>query len=94
MTSLTATHSSRLLPISDLLLLLVALVWGTSYGVSKVALDYYPVLGFLAVRLGISFLLLAPYLRGAGRRALRPGLASGLVMLAIFLCETYGVLHT
>ncbi|MDX5372387.1 MAG: DMT family transporter [Pseudomonadaceae bacterium] len=69
-------------------------MWGTSYGVAKQALDYYPVLGFLAVRFCITFLLLAPQLRGAGRRALRPGLASGLVMLAIFLCETYGVLHT
>lgn len=94
MTSLTLPQSSRLLQASDLLLLLVALVWGTSYGVAKQALEFYPVLGFLAVRLGIAFLLLAPQLRGAGRRALRPGLASGLVMLAIFVCETYGVLHT
>lgn len=94
MTSLTLAPRTRLLQLSDLLLLLVALVWGTSYGVAKQALDYYPVLGFLAVRFCITFLLLAPQLRGAGRRALRPGLASGLVMLAIFLCETYGVLHT
>lgn len=94
MTSLTLAPRARLLQLSDLLLLLVALVWGTSYGVAKQALDYYPVLGFLAVRFCITFLLLAPQLRGAGRRALRPGLASGLVMLAIFLCETYGVLHT
>lgn len=94
MTSLTLAPHARLLQLSDLFLLLVALVWGTSYGVAKQALDYYPVLGFLAVRFCITFLLLAPQLRGAGRRALRPGLASGLVMLAIFLCETYGVLHT
>ena len=94
MTTLTASSRIRLIQTSDLLLLLVALVWGTSYGVAKQALDYYPVLGFLAVRFCITFLLLAPQLRGAGRRALRPGLASGLVMLAIFLCETYGVLHT
>ena len=93
MTTLTASRI-RLIHTSDLLLLLVALVWGTSYGVAKQALDFYPVLGFLAVRFCITFLLLAPQLRGAGRAALRPGLPSGLVMLAIFLCETYGVAHT
>ena len=94
MTTLTAASRLRLIHTSDLLLLLVALVWGTSYGVAKQALDFYPVLGFLAVRFCITFLLLAPQLRGAGRAALRPGLPSGLVMLAIFLCETYGVAHT
>lgn len=94
MTSLTLAPRARLLQLSDLLLLLVALVWGTSYGVAKQALEFYPVLGFLAVRFCITFALLLPQLRGAGRRAWGPGLPSGLVMLAIFLCETYGVLHT
>lgn len=84
----------RLLPGSDLLLLLVAMVWGTSYGVAKQALVFYPVLGFLAARFCITFLLLAPQLRGAGRAAWRPGLPLGLVLLAIFLCETYGLAHT
>ena len=84
----------RLLHGSDLLLLLVAMVWGTSYGVAKQALVFYPVLGFLAARFCITFLLLAPQLRGAGRAAWRPGLPLGLVLLAIFLCETYGVAHT
>ncbi|SDS33682.1 DMT family transporter [Pseudomonas oryzae] len=84
----------RLLPGSDLLLLMVAMVWGTSYGVAKQALVFYPVLGFLAARFCITFLLLAPQLRGAGRAAWRPGLPLGLVLLAIFLCETYGLVHT
>ncbi|MHC6224037.1 DMT family transporter [Pseudomonas sp. X10] len=94
MTTLTTASRLRLVQTSDLLLLLVALVWGTSYGVAKQALSFYPVLGFLAVRFCITFLLLAPQLRGPGRAALLPGLPSGLVMLAIFLCETYGVAHT
>ena len=91
MTTLSQPLRARLLHGSDLLLLLVALVWGTSYGVAKQALVFYPVLGFLAVRFCITFLLLAPQLRGAGRRAWAPGLPLGLAMLAIFLCETYGV---
>lgn len=84
----------RLLQLSDVLLLLVALVWGTSYGVAKQALAFYPVLGFLAVRFCLTFLILLPQLRGAGRSAWAPGLPLGGVMLAIFLCETYGVLLT
>jgi drug/metabolite transporter (DMT)-like permease len=94
MSTLARPFPGRLLQAGDLLLLLVALVWGTSYGVAKQALNFYPVLGFLAVRFCLTFLLLLPQLRGAGRRAWAPGLPLGAVMLAIFLCETYGVLLT
>lgn len=84
--------------IADLALLLVALIWGTSYGVAKQAIAYYPVLGFLAVRFLLTFLLLSPTLRtlasAQGRAALRAGIPIGLILLAIFLCETYGVAHT
>ncbi len=91
-------HQSRHLPrLSDLTLLLVALVWGTSYGVAKGALNFYPVLGFLAVRFGITFTLLLPTLLRAPRQqqdALRTGLPLGGLLLGIFLCETFGVAHT
>ncbi|MEK1905038.1 MAG: EamA family transporter [Pseudomonas sp.] len=94
MSTLIRPAHTRLLQFSDVLLLLVALVWGTSYGVAKLALEFYPVLGFLAVRFCLTFLILLPQLRGEGRRAWAPGLPLGGVMLAIFLCETYGVLLT
>ena len=87
-----------MLRLSDLTLLLVALVWGTSYGVAKGALDFYPVLGFLAVRFGFTFVLLLPALLRAPqeqqRDALRTGLPLGVLMLCIFVSETYGVAHT
>lgn len=94
MSTLVSRSPSRLLQASDVLLLLVAMVWGTSYGVAKEALVFYPVLGFLAVRFCLTFVILLPQLRGEGRQAWAPGIPLGGVMLAIFLCETYGVLHT
>jgi drug/metabolite transporter (DMT)-like permease len=98
MTTLTLPRPKHLLIVSDLMLLLVALVWGTSYGVAKGALAYYPVLGFLAVRFGLTFILLLPALwrlpRLARQDALRSGLPLGGLLLGIFLCETYGVSHT
>ncbi|XKY16459.1 DMT family transporter [Stutzerimonas stutzeri] len=76
------------------MLLMVAIIWGSSYTVAKQALWFYPVLGFLAIRFGLTFILLMPQLRGDGRRAIRPGLPLGLVMLCVFLCETWGVMLT
>lgn len=98
MTTLAIKQPAHLLRLSDLTLLLVALVWGTSYGVAKGALVFYPVLGFLAVRFGLTFVLLLPTLVRASaqqrRDAWRSGLPLGGLMLAIFLCETFGVAHT
>lgn len=87
-----------LLRAADAALLLVAIVWGTSYGVAKGALAFYPVLGFLAVRFLLTTALLAPACLRATRAqwcaALRAGLPLGGLLAAIFLCETYGVAHT
>lgn len=84
--------------LADAALLLVAVVWGTSYGVAKGALAFYPVLGFLAVRFGLTFVLLLPTLLRASaperRDALAAGLPLGGLMLGIFLCETFGLAHT
>lgn len=78
----------------DLLLVAVALIWGTSYGVVKGALLIYPVLGLLALRFGLTFVLLSPAL-GALRRVRwrdRFGMFGvGLLLLGIFLAETFGV---
>ena len=84
--------------VSDLLLLAAALVWGTSYGVTKTAVAVYPVLGFLAIRFCLTALLLAPAWRGVGLalalKTLRAGLPLGLMLLGIFIAETYGVALT
>ncbi|MFB9124877.1 EamA family transporter [Paraburkholderia dipogonis] len=91
------SKQERLLMLSDLMLLAVAVVWGTSYGVVKSALVFYPVLGLLALRFGITFVILSPalrHLRAADARTLRGVLFSGALLLGIFLCETFGILMT
>ena len=87
----------RLLLLSDLMLLVVAVVWGTSYGVAKSALVFYPVLGLLTLRFGITFVMLSPALRSlrhADARTLRGVFIAGVLLLGIFLSETFGILLT
>jgi drug/metabolite transporter (DMT)-like permease len=94
------SYSFRQAPVwmSDLSLLLVAIVWGTSYGLAKQSVALYPVLGFLAIRFCLTFVLLLPSLRNLGaaegRNALKAGIPLGLVLLSIFMSETFGVMLT
>lgn len=77
------------------LLLLVAVIWGGSYSAAKIAAEQMPVLQLLVLRFGLTFLLLLPALRGlAGASwpaALAGASALGANLLAIFVCETFGV---
>ena len=86
---------------ASLLLLCVAAVWGSSYGVAKYNLAFMPVLWFLALRFGLTFVLLLPALirgwrvsPGQVRDSMRIGAPLGLLLLCIFLLETYGIAHT
>jgi len=82
---------------ADLLLLVVAFIWGTSYAVVKSALLVYPVLGLLALRFGITFVLLSPSLRslrGLSRAQWIRIVGAGGVLLGIFLAETFGMRMT
>lgn len=91
------SRPERLQILSDLMLLAAAAVWGSSYGIAKSALAYYPVLGLLALRFGITFVLLMPALRPlryANVRALCGVAGAGVLLLSIFLCETFGLLLT
>lgn len=87
----------RAAALPDLMLLAVAAVWGSSYGIAKSAIAVYPVLGLLALRFGLTFALLLPALRplrhadwGTWQRLT----GTGAVLLGIFLCETFGLLLT
>lgn len=81
--------------VAELMLLLVAAVWGSSYAFAKQATQQLPVLEFLALRFGLTFVLLLPALKplfnGQGRQGLRVGGVLGANLLAVFVCETFGV---
>lgn len=80
----------------DLLLVLSALVWATSYGVTQAALHWVPVAMLLALRFGLAWLLLTPaWLRLRLPRADWIGVfrLGGLMLLTLAL-ECWGVLHT
>jgi drug/metabolite transporter (DMT)-like permease len=80
---------------AEIMLLLVAAVWGGSYAVAKQATQQLPVLEFIALRFGLTFVVLLPALRPLFNAQWRQGLAVGGLLganlLAIFLCETFGV---
>ncbi|WP_406510667.1 DMT family transporter [Streptomyces sp. NBC_00212] len=84
--------------LTDLPVLLVAVVWGASYLAAKDITTAHTVTAVLVLRFG----LVVPVLVAAGRRRLRALTAAqwrgagllGLVLSGIFLLETYGVVHT
>lgn len=91
----TGERSWPLLGPIEWLLLLVALIWGGSYSAAKAATGQMPVLQFLVLRFGLTFLILLPALRGLAvaswPAALTGASMLGINLLAIFVCETFGV---
>lgn len=89
--------SRTILP-AELLLLLTAAIWGSSYSVVKTALAYYPVAGVIAIRFLLTALLLAPHwlrLPADQKRAtVVAAVPTGVGLLAIFFAETSGVAQT
>ncbi|GAA0312704.1 DMT family transporter [Streptomyces turgidiscabies] len=93
---------------TDAVLLLVALVWGSSYLSAQTATSALPVLVVLFARYALSALACLGLLaagrgtepkRGSGlrlwtREELRAGLPLGVTQAAVLVVETYGVAHT
>lgn len=89
---------------TDLVLLLVALVWGSSYLSAQTATSALPVLVVLFVRYAFSALAclgLVAARRGGPRGArrwtrdeIRAGVPLGVTQAAVLVVETYGVAHT
>ncbi|MDB4838048.1 DMT family transporter [Marinomonas sp.] len=100
MTTLTLSKSPLLarLPLAELLLLLTAIFWGTSYGVTKEALLYTGVLAFLVLRFTLTSFILLPFfwheqVKGHNTQW-KSAIPTGFILLCIFVAETYGIFHT
>ncbi|MFT2096940.1 DMT family transporter [Marinomonas sp. 2405UD66-6] len=96
--TLTTPSLFNRLPVAELSLLLTAIFWGTSYGITKEALIYTSVLAFIVIRFGLTSLILLPNFWRDHKKGLtkdwKYALPTGLVLLSIFLAETYGIFHT
>ncbi|MGY0064148.1 DMT family transporter [Streptomyces sp. LZ34] len=85
---------------TDVVLLLVALVWGSSYLTAKTATVALPVTAVLFARYAISALACGALVAARGRtrrwtRAeVRVGSLLGFTQAAVLVLETYGVAHT
>jgi drug/metabolite transporter (DMT)-like permease len=83
---------------ADGLLLLVTVVWGSTFVMVKDAVADYPVFPFLALRfsLGLAALLLIGWrnLRSLNRSSFRAGLLAGLFLLGGYAFQTLGLQHT
>ncbi len=90
-------RTSRL-PIAEIMLVCVAIFWGTSYGLTKEVLAYISVLGFIALRFLITFALLIPAFIADSKKGMTKdwvvSIPTGLILLSIFIAETYGVVNT
>ncbi|MER8184999.1 DMT family transporter [Kitasatospora sp. NPDC094015] len=84
---------------TDAVLLLVALVWGSSYLAAKTATAVLPVPAVLFARYLLSALACLALLAGrrqwtCTREEVRYGTVLGITQAAVLLVETYGVAHT
>lgn len=83
---------------ADISLLLVALIWGTTYVASKDIVSNIPVMPFLFIRFLMTTILMLLLTFNAIRKANRDtwiaGIVFGLFLLLIFTLETFGVANT
>ncbi|MFD8805376.1 DMT family transporter [Streptomyces sp. NPDC059597] len=84
--------------LTDSPVLLVAIVWGSSYLATKDITHPDTVIALLLLRFLIAVPLLGLAAHGALRRLtaheVRGGVVLGVILTVIFLLETYGVVHT
>ena len=82
----------------DLLLLLVAASWGSTYLVAKELIGPGSVVALLALRLLLAAVVMAGIVAARRKRVtaaeLRVGVILGILLAAVFAFETFGIAHT
>lgn len=83
---------------ADALLVLITLVWGTTFTVVHEALQSYPALALIALRFWLAALVLLPFLfrrqDRLGRRGMLVGVLLGGLLFSGFVTQTLGLQHT
>lgn len=83
---------------ADALLVVVTLIWGSTFTVVKDAIEHVPPMSFLAFRFAVAFAVLALLYRGrtfaGGRRSWGPGVITGVALFAGFALQTAGLAST
>jgi drug/metabolite transporter (DMT)-like permease len=80
---------------ADLLLLLITLIWGTTFGIVHTTTAHFPPLALIALRFAIAAVLLLPWaVRSIDGRVLRVGSVLGLLLFAGFATQTWGIALT
>lgn len=84
--------------LADLSLLFIAVVWGSSYLITKIVLTDIPVYSFLFIRFLLTVVIMAALtwrkLVSASKETWLSGLVFGLLLAAIFSSETWGINFT
>jgi drug/metabolite transporter (DMT)-like permease len=82
----------------DLLLLLVAASWGSTYLVAKELVTPASVIALLAVRMALAAVAMGAIVAARRHRVtaaeLRVGVVLGILLAAVFALETFGIAHT
>lgn len=90
------TRKKHLLP--DLVLLLAAFVWGTTFALVKASLDYTSPFMFMTMRFTLALVIMtavvAPQLRALSRRELVAGVLTGVSLFFGFAFQTWGLVYT
>ncbi|MCU0241503.1 MAG: DMT family transporter [Vicinamibacteria bacterium] len=82
---------------ADGFLVVITMIWGTTFALVRDVVVIYPVLLFLAMRFGVASLALLPLSmkrRGDLRASLGVGLILGILLFAGFVTQTLGLRYT
>jgi len=82
----------------DILLLLVAASWGSTYLVAKELVTPSEVVALLAIRMTLAAIVMGLVVASRRKRVtaaeLRVGIILGILLAAVFAFETFGIAHT
>ncbi len=83
---------------ADLALLVVTIIWGSSFVLTKNALDYLPTYNFLAIRFSIAAILSAVVfyknMLSIDKTTLKYGIIIGIILFTAYAFQTVGLNHT